>query len=179
MATTSSWSMCDVAADAPASCSSLCRWPVSGRRRRFPPAAPTTQRTRSNPCWTGPTAASCPKERRASNRRTRLVGRHFASRPNEPQLLCVQRRDLFVFPQTVTRWTTRSSTCPCLSISPARSGPESASVRTRPAPRSPTAEVEVKGHTHCTQNTQGAVSAGGLCSGSLEGKSVLFFLISE
>lgn len=79
--------------------------------------------------------------------------------PNEPQLLCVQRRDLFVFLQTVTRWTTRSSTCPCPSTSPALSGPESASVRTRPAPRSPTAEVEVKGQTHCKlpQNSQGCV----------------------
>jgi len=44
--------------------------------------------------------------------------------------------------QTATLWTTRSSMFPCQSISPAPSGPESASVGAgSPPPRSPTAEV--------------------------------------
>ncbi len=130
------------------------RWPVSGRRKRFPPASLTIQKTRSNPCWTGPTTASSPKERRdsslhilpvsrAAGQQDRTVGccssrtscKFCAIKPgNKSVCLCVSL-------QTVTLWTTRSSMSPCQSISPARSGPESASVRARPPPRSPTAEV--------------------------------------
>lgn len=72
----------------------MCRWPASEQRKRFLPASRTIQRTRSNPCWTGPTAASCPKERRDSSPHILLVstasGQDFANR----LCVCVQTRQI-------------------------------------------------------------------------------------
>lgn len=53
------------------------RLPVSVQKRPFLPAAQTTRRTRSHPCWTGPTGVSSLKERKDSSRHTQLVRQRF------------------------------------------------------------------------------------------------------
>lgn len=125
------------------------RWLASGRRRHFLPATQTVQRTRSNPCWTGPTVASCPKEKRDSNPCTRPVGERFIKLIiNEVQTLLIPDNSCSCLSlQTETLWSTTCLKCPCQTISPAPRGPESACVRTRLLPRSPTAEVRDQGMT--------------------------------